>query len=87
MDEQTIREQLLKLIEEIKQLPEATRKDLETVLTSDILKKHEELQKSVTFLQDTLSSLRLNVKYLLFDLEITRKENMALKKRLEEHGL
>ena len=37
-------------------------------------------------LQDTLDSLRLNVKYLLFDLEATKKENTALRKKLEEQG-
>jgi len=37
-------------------------------------------------LQDTLDSLRLNVKYLLFDLEATKKENIVLRKKLEEQG-
>ena len=83
MDEQTFHEKLLDLIEEIKQFPESKRKSLE-MLASEIGKKHEDLQKSLIILQDTLDSLRLNVKYLLFDLEATKKENMALRKKLED---
>ncbi len=34
--------------------------------------------------QEALSQLRLDIKYLMFDLEMTRKERDELKARLEE---
>lgn len=85
MDEETFQKKLLDLIEEIKRFPEAKRESLE-MLAGEIGKKYEDLRKSLLLLQDTLDSLRLNVKYLLFDLEATKKENAALRKRLEEQG-
>ncbi|MGQ3685820.1 MAG: hypothetical protein ACUBOA_12575 [Candidatus Loosdrechtia sp.] len=85
MNEQNFQEQLLRLIEEIKKFPEAKKKSLE-MLTGEIGKKYEDLHNSLLLLQDTLDSLRLNVAYLLFDLEITKKENSALRKKLEEQG-
>ncbi len=85
MEEQTFQEKLLNLIEEIKQFPEEKRKSLE-MLAGEIGKKYEDLKKSLVTLQDTLDSLRLSVKYLIFDLEVTKKENIALRKRVEELG-
>ena len=79
MDEKTFHEKLLDLIEQIKRFPEAKRESLE-MLAGELGKKYEDLRKSLVMLQDTLDSLRLNVKYLLFDLEATKKENIALKK-------
>ena len=84
MDDQVFQEILLNLIEDIKRFPEAKRKSLE-MLTNEIGKKYEDLWKSLILLQDTLDSLRLHVKYLLFDLEATKKENVTLRKKLEEH--
>ncbi len=85
MDEKAFQEKLLDLIEQIKRFPEAKRESLE-MLAGELGKKYEDLRKSLVLLQDTLDSLRLNVKYLLFDLEATKKENTALRKKLEEQG-
>lgn len=85
MDEGTFQKKLLDLIEEIKRFPEAKRANLE-MLAGEIGKKYEGLRMSLMILQDTLDSLRLHVKYLLFDLEATKKENAALRKKLEEQG-
>ena len=85
MDEKTFHEKLLDLIEQIKRFPEAKRESIE-MLAGELGKKYEDLRKSLVMLQDTLDSLRLNVKYLLFDLEATKKENIALRKKLEEQG-
>ena len=85
MDEKAFHEKLLDLIEQIKRFPEAKRESIE-MLAGELGKKYEDLRKSLVMLQDTLDSLRLNVKYLLFDLEATKKENIALRKKLEEQG-
>ena len=85
MDEKTFHEKLLDLIEQIKRFPEAKRESIE-MLAGELGKKYEDLRKSLVMLQDTLDSLRLNVKYLLFDLQATKNENIALRKKLEEQG-
>lgn len=46
--------------------------------------QNDQLQQAVSSLQDSLDYLRLTVKYLLFDLEATRRENAHLRKMLEE---
>ena len=45
---------------------------------------HRQLQKSVNSLQESLDYLRMCIKYQLFDLEATRRENRYLRKMLEE---
>jgi len=45
---------------------------------------HEQLQQKLNTLQQSLDYLRLSVKYLIFDLEATRRENTELRKRLNE---
>ncbi|MEB2308551.1 MAG: hypothetical protein OZ917_04525 [Candidatus Brocadiaceae bacterium] len=85
MSEELFQRKLLDLIEEIKQFPIA-KKELLEMLSGEIGKKYEDLRKGLVVLQDTLDSLRLNVTYLLFDLEVTKKENAALRKKLEEQG-
>ncbi len=83
MDRQTFQEKLRKLVEEVKQFPGLEKKDLE-MLTGEIGSKYEEIVISLKALQETLDSLRLEVKYLLFDLDATRKENAILRKKLED---
>lgn len=80
MDDQVFQNKLLKLLEEIKQLAEL--KGL--TMYSEMGEKCEDLLKSFKMLQETLDTLRLNIKYLQFDLETTKKENIALRKKLEE---
>ncbi len=45
---------------------------------------HKKLQKSVNSLQESLDYLRICIKYQLFDLEATRRENKYLRKLLDE---
>jgi len=45
---------------------------------------HKKLQKSVNNLQESLDYLRICIKYQLFDLEATRRENKYLRKLLDE---
>jgi len=48
---------------------------------------HKQLQKSVNSLQESLDYLRICIKYQLFDLEATRRENEYLKRLLNEKDL
>ncbi|MBZ5527389.1 MAG: hypothetical protein LAN71_05750, partial [Acidobacteriia bacterium] len=47
-------------------------------------KMKDQLKKSVTAIQDSIDFLRLGIKYMLFDLEATRRENAYLRKMLEQ---
>jgi hypothetical protein len=40
----------------------------------------------VSSLQESIDFLRLSIKYLLFDLEATKRENAQLRKMLEERS-
>ena len=45
---------------------------------------HKKLQKSVNSLQESLDYLRVCIKYILFDLEATRRENKILRKMVDD---
>ena len=83
MDEATFQKKLGELVKEIGTLPPSQRKRLE-VLAEETKQRHMELKKSVLSLQDSLDYLRLSIKYLLFDLEATRRENSYLRQLLED---
>jgi len=84
MDEATFQKKLGELVKEIGTLPPSQRKKLE-LLAEQTQQRHDEIKKSVSSLQDSLDYLRLSIKYLLFDLEATKRENSYLRKMLEEN--
>lgn len=83
MDETTFQLKLTELVKEIGDMPEAERTKLEA-LAQQTKQRHDKLKATVTSLQDSIDYLRLSIKYLLFDLEATRRENEYLRKMLEE---
>jgi hypothetical protein len=83
MDESTFQKKLGELVAEIETLPDAERQRLRE-LAAETRQRHEDIKKSVRGLQDSLDFLRLSIKYLLFDLEATRRENSYLRKMLEQ---
>jgi hypothetical protein len=83
MDETTFQNKLGELVKEIGTLPASQRKKLE-LLAEETKARHVELRKSVSTLQESLDYLRLSIKYLLFDLEATRRENSYLRQLLED---
>ncbi len=85
MDERTFQQKLAELTKEIGNLPDEDRSKLET-LAEQTKQRHAKLKKTVSSLQESLDYLRLSVKYLLFDLEATRRENSYLRKMLEEQS-
>jgi hypothetical protein len=42
-------------------------------------------RRILTLVQEALSQLRLDVKYLMFDLEVTRRERDQLQEQVEKH--
>ncbi|QQE10672.1 hypothetical protein JD969_14335 [Planctomycetota bacterium] len=74
---------LADLMSEISTLPKRERDKL-TELAGKTQSKHDQLKKTVDGLQESLDYLRLSIKYLVFDLEATRRENAYLRKIIEE---
>lgn len=85
MDESTFQKKLAELVHEIGNIPEEDRVRLQT-LAAETRQRHEKLKQTVSSLQDSIDYLRLSIKYLLFDLEATRRENGYLRKMLEEQS-
>lgn len=83
MDEATFQNRLSELISEIESLPDGERDKLRS-LAAETKKRHEDIRKTVNSLHDSIDCLRLSIKYLLFDLEATRRENEYLRKMLEQ---
>lgn len=85
MEEQKFQDKLTELMGEISTLPAAERERL-TKMAEKTQERHQKLRKTVSDLQESLDYLRLSIKYLVFDLEATRRENGYLRKMLEENN-
>ena len=85
MDETTFQTKLAELMGEISTLPAAEREKLE-VLAKETQERHSQLRKSINSLQESLDWLRLSVKYLVFDLEATRRERDEFQQQLIDLG-
>jgi hypothetical protein len=83
MDEQTFQTKFNELLDRIRDLPEAQRGRFEE-LAEETRTRRDRIQSSVSELQESLDYLRLSVKYLVFDLEATRRENAYLRKLIEQ---
>lgn len=83
MSEQEFQTKLAELMGEISTLPSTERRKLQKI-ADDSRHRHERLRQTVSSLQESLDYLRLSIKYLVFDLEATRRENGYLRKMLEE---
>ncbi|MFN4241955.1 MAG: transcriptional regulator [Tepidisphaerales bacterium] len=83
MTEREFQVKLAELLGEISTLPPAERAKLQAAAL-ETRQVHERLTASVSALQESLDYLRLSIKYLVFDLEATRRENAVLRQLLEE---
>lgn len=83
MNEETFQRKLAELIAEIGTLPAGERDKLE-LLAEQTRERHRQLKETVSSLQESIDFLRLSIKYLLFDLEATRRENGQLRRMLDE---
>ncbi|MBH05505.1 MAG: transcriptional regulator [Phycisphaeraceae bacterium] len=84
MDEAKFQAKLAELMSEISTLPKAERDKL-AALAAKTQERHKKLKKTVHDLQESLDYLRLAIKYLVFDLEATRRENSYLRKMLNQN--
>ena len=83
MDNADFREKLFELMKDIDGVT-TPNQDKIVRLTKKTKKGHDVLQQKLGNLQQSLDSLRLGLKYLIFDLEATRRENNELRKRLDQ---
>jgi septal ring factor EnvC (AmiA/AmiB activator) len=82
MNEEEFQRKLAELVQEIGTLPPSERAKLEQ-LAQETKTRHKELKETVSALQDSIDFLRLSIKYILFDLEATRRENGFLRRMLD----
>jgi len=82
MNDELFQRKLNDLIKEIGTLPVHEQEKL-TKLAEETKKRHKELKETVFSLQESIDYLRLSIKYILFDLEATRRENGYLRKMME----
>ncbi len=85
MDEQAFQNKLAELMKAIGEAPAEDQAKLQA-LASQTKERHEKLKQTVASLQDSIDYLRLSIKYLMFDLEATRRENGQLRKMLEDRS-
>ena len=85
MNEETFQRKLAELIAEIGTLPRGERDKLE-LLAEQTRTRHRQLKETVSGLQESIDFVRLIIKYMLFDLEATRRENEQLRKMLDDNG-
>lgn len=83
MNESDFQNKLGELISQIDQLPQGQREQLQD-LAEQTKARHDKIRKTVKDLQESLDYLRLSIKYLVFDLEATRRENQYLRKMLDQ---
>jgi hypothetical protein len=83
MNEADFQKRLAELVAVIETLPEGERDRLRQ-LAQETKDRHDQIKKSVNAIQDSIDFLRLGIKYMLFDLEATRRENAYLRKMLEQ---
>jgi hypothetical protein len=85
-DVTAIQNELPKDVAELAQLiaglPEEHRASLEPVVQR-VIESTRRRQRILTLVQEALSQLRLDMKYLLFDLEATRRERNRYRESLE----
>jgi hypothetical protein len=74
---------LIRLADSIHSLPEPYAAQL-APLVDAVMESTKRRRRILTLVQDALSQLRLDMKYLMFDLEATRRERDEYRLKLEE---
>ena len=83
MDDRHFQEKLSELVSEIDQLPTEEKGRLRNI-ADEAKARQARMKKMIATLTENLDYLRLSVKYLVFDLEATRRENKYLRDMLEK---
>jgi hypothetical protein len=70
----------------LRALPESDAKISIENSFAKVLEAAARRRRTLFLVQEALSQLRLDLKYLMFDLEATRRERDQYRRRLEERG-
>jgi len=76
--------ELIELGNQLTQLPPHLQGELPQ-LYNHVVESVRRRRRILTLVQEALSQLRLDIKYLMFDLEVTRRERDALRGRMDEY--
>ena len=77
--------EVVDLVAAIKELPEEHRKTVEEAL-GRVVDSTKRRRRILSLVQDALGQLRLDMKYLAFDLEATRRERDEYRRQIEEEA-
>ncbi|MEK6239105.1 MAG: transcriptional regulator [Planctomycetales bacterium] len=80
---QSLPEEFAKLAEAVASLPSRHRSRIEPLWTQ-VTEQAVNRRRNLRLVQDAISGMRLDLKYLMFDLEATRSERDAYRRRLDE---
>ena len=83
MNEQDFHGKLSELMGEISTLPTVERQSSEKT-AGQTCHSHGQVKHTISSVQESLDYLRLSIKYLVFDLEATRRENGYLRKMVQQ---
>jgi len=86
MDETNLEDKLKELVREFGEAADPQHKKL-AELAKQAQDNRKKLEKSIDSLQESLDYLRVCIKYQVFDLEATRRENAYLRKLLEGNDI
>jgi hypothetical protein len=75
---------ILRLAAAIRALPDSVTGEVIPALER-VIESTKRRRRILTLVQDALSQLRLDMKYLMFDLEATRRERDEFYAKLQEH--
>ena len=82
-DEEEIPRELAELGKRIVESSDPNRAELELAYHR-VVDSVRRRRRILSLVQEALSQLRLDIKYLMFDLEVTRQERDELKQQLED---
>lgn len=78
-------QEILDLAAAVSQLPDSHRHRIDP-LVARVVDSTKRRRRILSLVQEALSQLRLDMKYLMFDLEATRQERDDYRRQLEEAG-
>lgn len=83
INEQSFQKKLTELMADLGELPADEQVKVQD-LVDRVRTRHEKIRLTISELTESLDYLRLSVKYLVFDLEATRRENKHLRQLLDQ---
>jgi hypothetical protein len=81
MDEAIIRDKVGELLSEVRRLPQGERVPA-VILAPASQSAPSAMKREMAVIEENLDHVRLAIKYLVFDLEATKRENRALRELL-----